>query len=130
MLVIRDSQIESFIANNDADLVKVVCDAVIKANQERVSTIRPMRLVSMVKLGIERAKAASVKSPEDIGVFVALMFGVSPTFDQQPEIASVLADKNYAMSERLSQLPERVTDEAWDEAVDSYDETFWFIEAN
>lgn len=129
MLVIRDSQIESFIAHNDADLVKVVCDAVVRSNHERVSTLRPMRLVSMVKLGIERAKEAGMKSPEDIGVFVSLMFEISPTFDRQPTIASVLADKNFSISERLSQLPERVPDEAWEEAVNSYDEKFWFVEA-
>ena len=129
MLVIRDSQIESFIAHNDADLVKVVCDAVIKSNRERVSTLRPMRIASMVRLGIETAKAAGVKSPEDIGVFVALMFEISPTFYKQPVIASVLADRNFSIGERLSQLPERVPDEAWEDAVNSYDEKFWFVEA-
>jgi hypothetical protein len=128
MLVIRDSQIQSFIAHNDEDLIRLVCDAVIKANHGRVASIRPLRLIAMATLGIERAKAAGFKKAEDIAIFVALMFEISPTFDEQPMIAAVLADTNFPVSERLSQLPERVPDEAWLEAEARYDSNFWFAE--
>jgi hypothetical protein len=82
----------------------------------------------MATLGIERAKAAGFKKAEDIAIFVALMFEISPTFDEQPMIAAVLADTNFPVSERLSQLPERVPDEAWLEAEARYDSNFWFAE--
>ena len=126
MLVIRDSQIQSFIAQNDSDVVKLVCDAVIKSNHERVKDIRPLRLISMAKIGIERAKSAGVTRPEDIAPFVALMFEISPKFYRHPQVAAVLADETYTMGERITQLPERVTDEQWDEICLAYDPKFWF----
>jgi hypothetical protein len=128
MLVIRDEQLRSFIARDENDLLELVAEAVIKANPQRVSAIRPERMVSMVKLGIERARAAGIDLAEDIAAFVALMFEISPGFDQQPSIAAVLADTSFPIGERLWQLAERVPDEAWDEAVASYDENFWFRE--
>ena len=129
MLVIRDSQLQSFIAQNEDDVVKLVCDAVIKSNRERVKDVRPLRLISMAKIGIERARSAGVTRPEDIAAFVALMFEISPKFYRHPQIAAVLADPNYAMGERLTQLPERITDEVWDEATQAYDPKFWFPDA-
>ena len=126
MLVIRDSQIQAFIAQNENDIVKLVCDAVIKSNNERVKDIRPLRLISMAKSGIERAKTAGVTRPEDIAPFVALMFEISPKFYRHPKVAAVLADETYPMGERIGQLPERVTDEEWDEICMAYDPNFWF----
>ena len=126
MLVIRDSQLQSFIAQNDNDVVRLVCDAVIKSNPERIKDVRAMRLISMAKIGIERAKSAGVTRPEDIAPFVALMFEISPKFYRHPQIAPVLADQTYSMGERIAQLPERVSDEAWAEACEAYDPKFWF----
>lgn len=126
MLVIRDSQIQAFIAQNENDVVKLVCDAVIKSNHERVKNIRPLRLISMAKIGIERAKEAGVTRPEDVAPFVALMFEISPKFYRHPQVAAVLADANYTMAERIAQLPERVTDEQWEEICLAYDPKFWF----
>ena len=126
MLVIRDAQIQSFIAQNDNDVVKLVCDAVVKSNPERVKNIRPLRLISMAKIGIERAKQTGVTRPEDIAAFVALMFEISPKFYRHPQVAAVLADANYTMGERIAQLPERVNDEQWEEICLAYDPKFWF----
>ena len=126
MLVIRDAQIQSFIAANDDELLRVVCDAVIRVNPGRVADVRAPRVESMARLGIARARSSGFNKAEDIAAFVALMFEISPTFDTQPAIAAVLADENYSPGERLTQLPERVSDEAWAEAVGSYDADFWF----
>jgi hypothetical protein len=128
MLVIRDAQVQSFIANNDDDLLTIVCDAVSKADRDRVSGISPDRLRSMAKLGIERARAEGFNKAEDIAAFVALMFEISPSFYTQPAIAAVLADANYSPGERLIQLPERIPEEAWAEAESGYDAGLWFSE--
>jgi hypothetical protein len=129
MLVIRDAQLQAFIAKDEKDVVKVVCEAVIKANPGRVKDIRPRRLISMVKIGIERAQAAGVTRTEDIAAFVALMFEVSPKFYRHPQVAAVLADQNFPIGERIQQLPVRVSDEAWEEISQVYDPKFWFVEA-
>lgn len=126
MLVIRDSQIQGFIAQSENDIVKLVCDSVIKADHERVENIRPLRLISMAKIGIERARSVGVTRPEDIAAFVALMFEISPKFYRHPAIAAVLTDGNFSIGDRIAQLPDRINDEVWEEACLAYDPKFWF----
>lgn len=126
MLVIRDSQIQAFIAQTDEDVVKLVCDAVKKSNPERVKNVKPERLEAMAKIGIERARSAGATRPDDIAPFVALMFEISPKFYRHPQVAAILADANYTVSERISQLPERISEEQWEEISMAYDPKFWF----
>ena len=126
MLVIRDAQIQSLIAGNDDDLEALIENAVRKVNPSRVDGLAASRVRSMVRIAIERAREAGLAKAEDLAVFVALMFEISPQFYKQPSIAEVLNDETYPAGERLEQLFERVPDEAWAEAVDLYDEKIWF----
>ena len=129
MLVVRDAQLQQFVAPTEDDLVKAVCDAVIKSNPARVETLRPLRIVAMAKIGIEKARSIGVTRPEDIAAFVALMFEVSPKFHKHPQIAAVLADANFSIGERLAQLPVRVGEDVWEEVANVYDPKFWFPDA-
>lgn len=126
MLVIRDSQIQSFIASSETDIVEAVCEALIDSDPDRTEPIRPERLIAMAKLGIERARQEGFQRPEDIAAFVALMFLISPKFYRHPVIAQALADETYPLSDRLAFLAERVDDAAWAEAETAYDPEFWF----
>ena len=126
MLVIRESQLQSFIAQNDNDVVKLVCDALIKSNFERVMDVRPARLVAMAKIGIETAKRNGVTRPEDIASFVALMVEISPKFYRHPQVAAILAETQFPMTERIKSLPDRITDEQVEEITLAYDPKFWF----
>jgi hypothetical protein len=128
MLVVRDAQIQQFVAPTERDLVKAVCDAVIKSNPARVEHLRPLRIIAMVKIGIERARSVGVTRPEDVAAFVALMFEISPKFYKHPLVAQVLADGNYPMGERITQLPKRIEDDVWEEIANVYDANFWFPE--
>jgi len=128
MLVVRDAQLQQFVAPTQQDLVKVVCDAVIKSNPARFEALRPGRIIAMAKIGIERARSVGVDRPEDIAAFVALMFEISPKFYRHPLIAQVLGDANFSMGERIAQLPVRIDDAVWEEVANVYDPKFWFPE--
>jgi hypothetical protein len=128
-MIIRDTQIESFIAANESELVTAVCEALIRTDRERVAGIRPLRLLSMARIGIAKAREAGFSRPEDLAVYVALMFHIAPDFAEHPVIAGVLADKNFPLSERLRQLSERIPDEVWEEAEKRYDPSFWIKDA-
>lgn len=128
-MIIRDTQIESFIAANESELVTAVCESLIRTDRERVAGIRPLRLLSMARIGIAKAREAGFSRPEDLAVYVALMFHIAPDFAEHPVIAGVLADKNFPLSERLRQLSERIPDEVWEEAEKSYDPSFWIKNA-
>lgn len=128
MLVIRDAQIQALIAGSDDELEGLIEDAVRKVNPLRVDGLAPARVRSMVKIAIQRARGAGFEKAENLAVFAALMFEISPQFYEQPAIAEVLNDATYPPGERLEQLFERVPDEAWTEAVDLYDEKIWFAD--
>ncbi len=126
MLIIRDAQIQSLISQPGEDLEGLIAGAIKKANPMRVEGLQPERVRSMVRIGIEKARAVGLTKAEDLGVFVSLMFEVSPQFDQEPTIATVLDDTVYTPEDRLSQLFDRVPEEAWAAAVNLYDEKIWF----
>ena len=126
MLVIRDAQIQALIAETDDELIRLIAGAIRKTNPPRVDGLQPERVDSMIHKGIEKARAFGLEKAEDIGVFAALMFEISPQFCDEPAIAAVLADTTYTPADRLSQIFERLPEEAWAAAVDLYNESFWF----
>ncbi len=126
MLVIKEAQIQAFIAATDAELYSVVANAVRTANPSRVEGYSDEKLSTMVSNAVVRARKHNIEKVQDIAAFAAVMFETSPRFDEQKDIAAVLEDIHYPPAERFYQLFERVTDEAWAEAERSYDEAVWF----
>lgn len=126
MLVIKQSQIQHFIAADDAELVRLVTESVRRANAARVADYDDEKMTKMVEFGIERARAHGFERQETIAAFVAVMFETAPNFDEQEEIKTVLADANHAPDERFFQLFERVSDEGWHAAENLYDARIWF----
>ena len=129
MLVIREEQIQSFIATSDEDIIKIAVETVRRANPDRVAGHSERLLRQMAGIGIERARSAGFSKVEDIVVFVTLMFEVSPQFNEQPSLAAVLTNNALEPGDRLKQIFEHVPDEAWIEAQDLYDEKIWFPDA-
>ena len=126
MLIVRERQIQHFIAKNDSELVKFIGQAIREANPERVSDYDDKKLKRMVKIGVDRARSYDLEGAEDIAAFVALMFEIAPNFDEQEAIKIVLEDTNYTASERINQLWARTSDETWEEAEKSYKADVWF----
>ncbi len=126
MLIIREQQIQHFIAENEAELIKLIVRIVREANAERTADYEDKTLEEMVKTGIERAKRYELKKAEDIAAFVAVMFEIAPNFDEQEQIKAVFADTNFPPSERFYQLFERVPDIDWEKAEKLYDANIWF----
>ncbi len=131
MLIIREEQIQHFIAVDEEQLVKVISRAIREANAERVAGYDDKKLAKMVKTGIKRAKSHDLEKAQTIAAFVAVMFEIAPKFDEQEEIKTVLGDALFPPDERFYQLFERVSDDGWREAETLYEDTFWFpAEAN
>ena len=56
MLVIRDEQIQSFIAQDEVQLTKILMETVRTVNPNRVEGYDDKTLEAMVKMSIDRAK--------------------------------------------------------------------------
>src|SRR5690349_4462090 len=96
MLVIRDEQIQHFIAADDPALIRLIRRIVREVNPDRVAEYSDQLLDSMVKIGVERAKSHELTKAEDIAAFVAVMFDVAPNFDKQKDIQFCLNDANFS----------------------------------
>ena len=130
MLIIRDAQLQAFIAADDDEVFAVVAKAVREANPVRVDGYSDEKLGKMVRVAVNRARSRGLSKVEYIAAFSAIMFETSPRFDEQKDISSVLDDVNHSPEDRLFQLFARVPEEAWAEAERSYDEAIWFASAS
>ena len=128
MLVIRDAQIQALIADSDEKLVEIIEKAVRTAAPVRAEGVSPERLKPMVERCVATARREGFQKAEDIAVFSALMFVLSPHFFREPAFAEVLRDERFPADQRLFQLFERVPDLSWSDAVDLYNHAFWFAE--
>lgn len=126
MLVIRKEQIQHFIAQNDADLVRLIRQIMRECCPGRVENYSDKLLDGMIKLGLEKAKKYNFEKAETIAAYVAVMFEIAPDFDEQPPIKQVLEDKNYLIDDRFFQLWQRVDEKVWMEAEQKYNAKLWF----
>ena len=126
MLVIRDEQIQSFIAQDEVQLTKVLVETVRSVNPGRVEGYDDKTLEAMVKMSIERAKGHKLEKAEDIAAFVGIMFEISPAFDQIKDISACLDDTTFSVEMRFQQLWGRVPETKWVEAEATYDAKTWF----
>ena len=126
MLVIREKQIQHFIAEDEPTLIRLIRQIIREANPERVSGYSDQLLDAMIKIGVDRAKSRELTLAEDIAAFVGVMFEVAPNFDKQKDIEIIFKDTLFSPTDRFKQLWNRVPDAAWIEAETNYDAKIWF----
>lgn len=126
MLVIRDEQIQHFIAQDEVQLTQVMMETVRAVNPNRVDGYDDKTLESMVKMAIQRAKSHQLEKAEDIAAFVGIMFEISPTFDEIKDISACLDDTTFSSEMRFQQLWGKVPETKWAEAEATYDAKVWF----
>jgi hypothetical protein len=126
MLVIRDEQIQHFIAQDEVQLTKVMMETVRSVNPNRVEGYDDKTLEAMVKMAIQRAKLHQLEKAEDIAAFVGIMFEISPNFDEIKDISACLDDTTFSSEMRFQQLWGKVPETKWAEAEATYDAKVWF----
>jgi hypothetical protein len=126
MLVIRNEQIQHFIAQNDDDLVRLIRQIMRECCPGRVESYSDKVLDGMILLGLEKAKKYNFAKAETIAAYVTVMFEIAPNFDEQPSIKQVMEDNNFVVDDRFFQLWQRVDDKVWVEAEKGYDPKMWF----
>lgn len=85
-------------------------------------------LREMVAGGLKKARRHRFKTTEDLTAFVVLMFTMAPNFDEQAELAAVLADESIPEEIRMDALTADSLNSAWEQAENDYDDTTWFPE--
>ena len=126
MLIIREEQIQSFIAQDEVQLTRILMETVRSVDPERVAGYDDKTLQAMVKMSVGRAKSYQFERAQDIAAFVGIMFEISPTFDQIEDIKKNLDDSTFSVDMRFQQLWGRVPEAKWVEAEATYDAKVWF----
>lgn len=127
MLIIRQEQIDNLIKGTDEEFVEFLVDYVKEDYPDLEEEYDDETLRRMVRGGIKRAESHGLETAEDLTAFVAVMFEIAPNFDEQPEIKAVLDDLETPPNERFDKLwSPVVSEEAWEEALENYDEEAWF----
>jgi hypothetical protein len=127
MLRIGKQQLEEIDRAVDESYTRDLARYLREEHADAVRDLPDAELLRRVKIGIDRAEAHGMTWDSAISAFVAIMFEVSPTFDEIPAIAAVLADERVPADTRIDQLWDRTSDEDWDEAERraEHAETFW-----
>lgn len=126
MLIIREEQMQHFMAADEDQLVAVISRIIRGLNEERVAGYDDEKLGKMVGIGIERAKSRQLTKAQDIAAFVSVMFEIAPQFDEQEEIKNVLDNPSFPPGDRFYQIFDVVSETGWQQAETLYEKTFWF----
>jgi hypothetical protein len=100
----------------EAAFVREVARHLREEHPEACAGLPDAELTRRAGVGIARARSHDLTWEASITAFVAIMFEVAPTFDEQPAIRRVLGDRRVSPDLRIDALWDRTTDEDWDEA--------------
>jgi hypothetical protein len=116
MLNIRQEQIEAMLMHNEEKFIDFVVKHVQQECPDDIRGIDPVSLREMVINGLARARSYDLEKPQYLTAFVAIMFDISPNFDEQADIQRALRDKSVPIEQRFNAMIEGVPDKAWEEA--------------
>jgi hypothetical protein len=101
----------------DDELVEHIADHLSEERPETLGGLSDAEIGRRVRLGLGRARQHGFTDPEPATAFVALMFLVSPCFDQQPAIAAAIRSGSGTPAERLRTLFSQTGEQDWEEAA-------------
>lgn len=119
---------ENFVRRIAAHLLAEYPTAVVSLpNDEKfaVEELPEETLYDLVRVGIERARSHSLTLESVIAAFTAVMFEVSPNFDEHRLCQVLLNDEDVEPNERLDELLNVLTEKNWESIREDYDPNAW-----
>jgi len=101
----------------DDELVEHIAGHLCQEQPETLEGLSDEEIDRRVRKGLVRARSHGFTDPEPATAYVALMFLVSPCFDQHPAIAAAIAAAHGTGAERLRTLFSRTKEQDWDQAA-------------
>jgi len=124
-MMIRSEQLQAFQDDlNDAFATKLMSHLQTH-HADAVSGMPDALLRSRIRYGIRRAQGHGLRRDCDIGTFVALMFELSPAFDQSPRAREILFEISAHPDDRMQNVVDLMTDEDWEQAARMGDDSSW-----
>jgi hypothetical protein len=109
----------------DRDLIKVIYWHLRNHHPKCIQFLDKNTLQSRVHYAIHKARGYKLATVSDLAGFAALMFELSPNFDEHPSFKKILQDSSIPAEVKMRKLSQVITDREWDEAAQLYDRKFW-----
>lgn len=87
VLVIRNAQMQALARPQLEAFTRRMVDHVRRVFSERAAPMTDEQIRSQVQDGIERAEAYGIRREADVALFIDILFGIGPDFDDRPECA-------------------------------------------
>lgn len=119
---------ENFVRRIAAHLLEAYPKAVVVLSADEkfaVDELPEETLYDLVRVGIERARSHNLTFESAIAAFTAVMFEVSPNFDEHRLCQVLLDDEDVEPNERLDELMNVLTEKNWESIREDYDPKAW-----
>lgn len=117
MLVIREQQLDTLQENAEADFITRIMIHLRENQDAETYELEDAELERRVKIGVEKAREYDLTWEKPIVFFVRVMFTISPNFDRQWSIQTILTDIYEEPNEKMDFVTEYATDDDWEEAA-------------
>jgi hypothetical protein len=135
-LTVRNEQMEVMAAVAEAGFERDIAahiresyaDSVVKLPDGGELTVRellPDTLESLVRTGIAKARDYEMKIRSSIATFVALMFAVSPNYDEHRLCGVLLGDEEKEPDDRIGEVLNVLSEKNWEAIRKDYDPNAW-----
>ncbi len=111
MLVIRKAQKEALDAAMRERFLRRAAEHLRQIFPEETRARDEAALRAFIETGIARARAYGITGQQEVVLFLDLMMGLGPDFDQRPEnawAAEILSRKDLGQRERMAALCQRL----------------------
>ncbi len=116
MIRVRKLQMAALEESAQEVLVHEIGRHLREEHAELVEKLTDEVLLARIRYGVHKAERYGMTWDTTITAFVAIMFEVSPSFDEHPAIRSVLENPSIAPNGRIDALWDRTSEEEWDDA--------------
>ncbi len=128
MSVIESVAQENFVRRIAAHLLADYSQCVVTLPDQSKTAVGDMpeeTLHSLVRTGIARARGRGLSLESSTAAFVAVMFEVSPNFDNHRLCEVLLTDEEVEPDRRLDEVFNVLTEKNWESVRESYDPQAW-----
>lgn len=126
---LRQDQFDTWLQAEPDQFIESALRHIVETMPEEVRGI-PLRLVvAMIEVAVQRARRHGLQSDSQVMGFVAVMFEVSPNFDEQPVLRAILSGPRLTPAQRWEAIFANTTElsAAWERAAhpNFYDPQVW-----
>ena len=128
-MIIRSNQQSALQAQGWLAYQVRLCGYLRTRNLPTVAELAEPELLRRSGIAISRARRHNLDDECSVAAFAALMFSISPRFDEHSAAAAVLADRSLESNARMNAMTTRLSADDWRQAAEMPGDDIWESQA-